>query len=119
MPAGTPAEAAYLFRHALLRDAAYEMQLPADRARLHALAIDSIESGPGRSELEVFAHCRAANAIAPALTDNCKKLLSHGEHGVSRKTAKQQDRQDAQDKGSASCCLSPCKSVSSVAAFCL
>lgn len=28
------AELAYLFRHALLRDAAYQLQLPGDRARL-------------------------------------------------------------------------------------
>lgn len=38
------AETAYLFRHALLRDAAYQLQLPCDRARLHALALDVIES---------------------------------------------------------------------------
>lgn len=33
----------YLFRHALLRDAAYELQLPADKARLHGLALKLIE----------------------------------------------------------------------------
>lgn len=33
----------YLFRHALLRDAAYDLQLPADRARLHGLALRLIE----------------------------------------------------------------------------
>lgn len=33
----TTAEQAYLFRHALLRDAAYQLQPPADRARLHLL----------------------------------------------------------------------------------
>lgn len=43
------AETAYLFRHALLRDAAYQLQLPGDRARLHALAIDIIESVLGAS----------------------------------------------------------------------
>lgn len=37
------AETAYLFRHALLRDAAYELQPPTDRARLHALALQLIE----------------------------------------------------------------------------
>ena len=35
----TSAESAYLFRHALLREAAYQLQLPTDRARLHALAL--------------------------------------------------------------------------------
>jgi tetratricopeptide (TPR) repeat protein len=38
------AESAYLFRHALLRDAAYQLQLPSDRAKLHALAFETIEA---------------------------------------------------------------------------
>lgn len=37
------AELAYLFRHALLRDAAYDLQPPTERSRLHALALDVIE----------------------------------------------------------------------------
>ena len=37
------AELAYLFRHAVLRDAAYELQLPSSRARLHELAFYLIE----------------------------------------------------------------------------
>ncbi|MBX3459756.1 MAG: tetratricopeptide repeat protein [Planctomycetes bacterium] len=37
------AEQAYLFRHAVLRDAAYELQLPAERERLHALAFHAME----------------------------------------------------------------------------
>ena len=41
------AEMAYLFRHALLRDAAYQLQLPGDRARLHALAFAAIEELAG------------------------------------------------------------------------
>ncbi|MBZ0135496.1 MAG: hypothetical protein K8I27_03855 [Planctomycetes bacterium] len=41
------AETAYLFRHALLRDAAYEMQLPSDRAKLHELAFYLIEEAFG------------------------------------------------------------------------
>lgn len=41
------AETAYLFRHALLRDAAYQLQLPGDRARLHALAFHAIEALAG------------------------------------------------------------------------
>ncbi|MCC7510456.1 MAG: tetratricopeptide repeat protein [Planctomycetes bacterium] len=39
----TDAETAYLFRHALVQHAAYEMQLPSDRARLHELAFHLIE----------------------------------------------------------------------------
>ena len=38
------AETAYLFRHAMLRDAAYQLQLPADRARLHKLALEIVEA---------------------------------------------------------------------------
>lgn len=37
------AESQYLFRHALVRDAAYELQPPTDRARLHGLAVEAIE----------------------------------------------------------------------------
>ncbi|NUN48270.1 MAG: tetratricopeptide repeat protein [Candidatus Brocadiae bacterium] len=37
------AESIYVFRHALLRDAAYQLQLPGDRSRLHALALAAIE----------------------------------------------------------------------------
>ena len=41
---GVNAETAYFFRHALTRDAAYQLQLPGDRAKLHALAFHLIES---------------------------------------------------------------------------
>ncbi|MBK8206136.1 MAG: tetratricopeptide repeat protein [Planctomycetes bacterium] len=41
------AEIAYLFRHALMRDAAYGLQLPSDRARLHELAFHLIEQAFG------------------------------------------------------------------------
>lgn len=37
------AEIAYLFRHALLRDAAYDLQLPAYRAALHRNTLDILE----------------------------------------------------------------------------
>lgn len=37
------AEQAYLFRHAMIREAAYGLQLPSDRARLHELAVRLIE----------------------------------------------------------------------------
>ncbi|NUN49609.1 MAG: hypothetical protein HUU15_12345, partial [Candidatus Brocadiae bacterium] len=41
------AESAYLFRHALLRDAGYQLQLPGGRARLHGLALEIIETLAG------------------------------------------------------------------------
>jgi hypothetical protein len=37
------AETVYLFRHALVREGAYQLLLPEQRARLHALAIDVLE----------------------------------------------------------------------------
>jgi class 3 adenylate cyclase/tetratricopeptide (TPR) repeat protein len=37
-------EIRYLFRHALLRDAAYTMQMQARRQELHALAVESLEA---------------------------------------------------------------------------
>mgnify|MGYP001314570574 CR=1 FL=1 len=55
------AETAYLFRHALLRDAAYELQPPGERSRLHRIAASCIEhvySGPPEapplSAIEIF-----------------------------------------------------------------
>lgn len=41
------AESAYLFRHALLRDAAYELQPPSVRANLHSWALQLIEAALG------------------------------------------------------------------------
>src|SRR5437868_1708496 len=41
------AEAAYMFRHAVLREAAYQLQMPADRARLHAAAFGVLEELAG------------------------------------------------------------------------
>ncbi|CAG0934468.1 hypothetical protein PLCT1_02747 [Planctomycetaceae bacterium] len=38
------AEQAYLFRHTLLCDVAYQLHLPGQRARLHALALELMES---------------------------------------------------------------------------
>ena len=52
--ASPDAETAYLFRHALLRDAAYQMQMPSERGRLHALALDLIEEMVG--SVPVFEH---------------------------------------------------------------
>jgi tetratricopeptide (TPR) repeat protein len=41
------AEGAYLFRHSLLRDAAYQLQMPGDRARLHKLVLEILEEMAG------------------------------------------------------------------------
>ncbi|MEZ5993132.1 MAG: tetratricopeptide repeat protein [Planctomycetota bacterium] len=46
------AETAYLFRHGLLRDAAYELQPPNERGRLHQLALQIMESLFSAADLE-------------------------------------------------------------------
>lgn len=70
------AEAAYLFRHALLRDAAYQLQMPADRARLHGLVVALIEQlcggRPEQSALEV----ESASEFTPHLTDEFASELA-------------------------------------------
>lgn len=59
------AETAYLFRHAVVRDAAYGLQPPSERAVLHGLALDILEALPGMSPepiaLELARHARTAH----------------------------------------------------------
>jgi tetratricopeptide (TPR) repeat protein len=83
------AELTYLFRHALLRDAAYQLQMPGDRARLHLLALDIIEQlvSFGGSPLNLFAaelanHARAAAVLGgdAALSREAKYLLAAAEY---------------------------------------
>jgi tetratricopeptide (TPR) repeat protein len=58
------AEDAYLFRHAVVRDAAYDLQLPSERAVLHGLALDVLEAVPSLNSpangLELARHARLA-----------------------------------------------------------
>lgn len=59
-------EIAYLFRHAVMREAAYQLHLPTSRAQLHGLACEVIESvvpetERGRMALELADHARAAS----------------------------------------------------------
>jgi len=73
------AETAYLFRHALLRDAAYQLQLPGDRARLHGLAFALIEDlfGGRPPELRLLAAGEEA-PFAPHATDAFgRELAAH------------------------------------------
>jgi tetratricopeptide (TPR) repeat protein len=67
------AEQAYLFRHALVRDAAYALQLPGERARLHRLALNTLEGLLPETErdphaAELAAHARSAQADGDATT---------------------------------------------------
>jgi len=50
------AEIAYLFRHAMLREAAYQLQPPAERSALHALALNVIEEFVPAAHLPPLAH---------------------------------------------------------------
>lgn len=71
------AETAYLFRHALLRDAAYQLQLPGDRARLHALALEIMESAFGRDGV-------AADAMAAELAEHARLAAETPESAARR-----------------------------------
>lgn len=60
-------EVAYLFRHAVMREAAYQLQLPSSRGQLHGLALEILEalipeSDRARAALELADHARAASA---------------------------------------------------------
>lgn len=63
------AEAAYAFRHAILRDAAVQLQLPHDRARLHGFAADLMEEMLGEElgawATDIAGHLRQARALVP------------------------------------------------------
>ena len=64
---GTPPDATYLFKHALVRDAAYESLLKARRITMHARLLDVLENG-GDSAPEVKAqHAEAAGLAERAL----------------------------------------------------
>ncbi len=65
-------EIRYIFRHALLRDAAYRMQLRARRQTLHALALRSLEGLYGENPTsylgEMANHALAAGLDEPAFS---------------------------------------------------
>ena len=61
------AQEAYLFRHALMRDAAYEMQLPRDRGQLHKLSFLVME--------QEFGGCPAA--LPSPVAFELKKFKPH------------------------------------------
>ena len=63
------AEEAYLFRHALLRDAAYQLQMPGDRAKLHALTLEAIELLAGGRAPEPLPGERGEGVFKPHSTD--------------------------------------------------
>jgi tetratricopeptide (TPR) repeat protein len=73
----TSAESAYMFRHALVRDAAYQLQLPSERARLHALAFHLTEKAFGGRAPEPPAFDRSEPlSFKPHPTDNVAAELA-------------------------------------------
>ena len=67
-------ELRYLFRHALLRDAAYTMQLQAHRRSLHALAVEALE-GLYANELAFHYPELAFHSEQAALVDKARFYL--------------------------------------------
>lgn len=67
------AEEAYLFTHATLREAAYQLWMPSDRARLHAFALEILEALPeaelGRLAPELAEHAHWAQLGVDAQRD--------------------------------------------------
>jgi len=73
------AEVAYLFRHVVLRDAAYELQPPAERARLHALAFHAMEAMLGGRN-ETAEHNGHRPMFAPSVADSVAADLAQHAH---------------------------------------
>ncbi|MCC6739322.1 MAG: tetratricopeptide repeat protein [Planctomycetia bacterium] len=73
------AEVAYAFRHAMAREAVYQLQLPGDRERLHGLALEAIERGFGGRPAAEGGH--ASDAVAEELAAHA---AGAGQDGVRR-----------------------------------
>jgi tetratricopeptide (TPR) repeat protein len=95
------AEAAYLFRHALLREAAYQLLLPEQRSLLHESALQVLESlySIGGELAEAFAqeaadHALLAQEARRGVTANLERLksLAEAERKYVRKGATYADR---------------------------
>lgn len=80
LPKAVSAENAYLFRHALLRDAAYDLHTPGDRARLHLLAAELLEDAfggrpPDSLPIELMRQVRQAHATDPVAFEIAMHLM--------------------------------------------
>lgn len=78
------AETAYIFRHALLRDAAYGLQPPRERGVLHGLALEILQAVLAPEEvpalaLELAEHARLA--MHDTLPEEQRRALLTAEHG--------------------------------------
>ena len=77
---GTPPDATYLFKHALVRDAAYESLLKAKRAAMHARLVDVLERSGTR-----LPEVKAQHAEAGGLTE---RALGYWEQAGTRALAR-------------------------------
>jgi len=61
---GSPPDATYIFKHALVRDAAYESLLRSNRKLVHARIVSALEAGQGASDADgpvlLAQHCELA-----------------------------------------------------------
>ncbi|MFO1038876.1 MAG: adenylate/guanylate cyclase domain-containing protein [Geminicoccaceae bacterium] len=64
---GAPPDATYLFKHALVRDAAYESLLKSRRATLHGRLVDVLEADPAAAPEVKAQHAEAAGLQERAL----------------------------------------------------
>ena len=64
---GIPPDAHYLFKHALVRDAAYESLLKAKRQTLHARLVAALENTHGTAPELLAFHAQTANLTAQAV----------------------------------------------------
>ena len=77
---GTPPDATYLFKHALVRDAAYESLLKARRITLHARLLDVLEND-GDAAPEVKAQHAEAAGLAERALDYWEQPAPRRWHG--------------------------------------
>ena len=64
---GLPPEATYLFKHALVRDAAYESQLKEKRRAIHARILTALEADPDFAPEVLAVHAEAAGVTDRAI----------------------------------------------------
>ena len=75
------AQVAYQFTHAMLREVAYQLQLPGDRAHLHGIVHDLLEGEPDVAHdlaFDLAEHARLA-ALEPALSEERRRHLELAE----------------------------------------
>ena len=79
---GIPAETVYFFRLPLMRDAAYQLQVPSDRARLHKMALEILEAMFDGPPPELKPDPWGDLKYEPHATDPVAAKLADHAHGV-------------------------------------